>query len=294
MIKEAREFGINVLPPSMEFPVPEFTIKDEHTIYYGISNVKMTGDKEAETVISWLKEREAPAWLDVLFGLGETLKSASLENLSLSGFFKIPNISRQRMVYEYKTYRKLTNKEIEWMRNRKSRFESLKDGLVGLIEAFKNGDKDKGISRKDRVPKIEDLIKTLENPPHSLEDTPITINRNEKELLGVALTYSDIEARTLCGIETNTTCKEFTEGKSGKELTIAVSLTKVKEHKTKNSKTMVFCSGQDDNGTLESIIVFPQIYEDVCNLMVEGNTVILTGERSSDKKSFIVNRVSQI
>ena len=39
MIKEAAGFGINVLPPSMEFPVKEFSIKDEHTIYYGISNI---------------------------------------------------------------------------------------------------------------------------------------------------------------------------------------------------------------------------------------------------------------
>lgn len=294
MIKEADSFGIKVLPPSMEFPVAEFTIKDEHTIYYGISNVKMTGDKEAETVLDWLKERESPTWLDILFGLGETLKSASLENLCLSGFFKIPNITRQGMVYEYKTYRKLSNKEVEWMRNKKSRFESLKDGLVGLIEAFKNGDKDKGISRKDRVPKIEDLIKTLENPPHSLEDTPITINRNEKELLGVALTYSDIEARTLCGIETNTTCKEFNEGKNSKDMTIAVSLTKVKEHKAKNGKFMAFCSVQSDDGVIESVVVFPHIYEDVCNLLVEGNTVIITGNRSGDKKSFMVEKVSQI
>lgn len=289
MIKEAASFRINILPPSINFPCKEFTIKDEHTIYYGISNIKMTGDKEAEIVLDWFKGHESYGWLDILFGLGGTLKSASFENLCLVGFFNT-NISRQGMVYEYNTYRKLTNKEVDWIRGR--RFDSLKQGLVSLIEHFKNGNKG-GISRKDRVPKIEDLIKTLENPPHSLEDTPITINRNEKELLGVALTYSDIEARALCGIYTNTTCKEFNEGKNGKDLTIAVSLTKVKEHITKKGQKMCFLSCEDSTDVLECV-VFSDVCDEYGNLLVEKNTVTLSGERSKEGKSFIVNKVTQI
>lgn len=291
MIKEAASFGIHILPPSMSFPCREFSIKDEHTIYYGISNIKMTGDKEAETTLNWLKEREGEEikWLDVLFGLGETLKSASFENLCLAGFFNLP-ITRQGMVYEYKTYRKLTAKEVDWIRGNKHQYSDLKEGLSELVQFFKDGGKG-GISRKDRVSKIEDLIKTLENPPHSLEDTPITINRNEKELLGVALTYSDLEARMLCGIQANTTCKELNEGKTGKELTVVVSLTKVKEHKAKGGM-MAFLAAQDGEDNLESIVVFSNIYSEYSNLLFEKNTVILQG--SSDKKSFIVNKVTQI
>lgn len=286
MIKEAKELGINIVPPTQEFPCKTFTIKDKSTIVYGLSNIKMTGDKESDAVLELLPR--CKTWLDILFKIGGIIKSASFENICLSGFFK-SDISRQRMVYEYKTYRKLTNKEVGWIESRLNEFTSLDDAINKMLEY--NGN-DKGISRKDRIPKIEDLLKTLRNPPHLLEDTPITINRTEKDLFGVPLTYSDVEARTLSGIYTNTTCKEFNEGKRGRDLRLALSITKVKEHKTKRGEKMAFCTGQDDTQMLESIVIFPQAYEEYANLLVEKNTVLLIAEGKD--KSLIVNKVIQI
>ena len=294
MIKEAGLFDIKILPPHYSYPVSQFSIENPTTIRFGISNVKMTGENEAKTVQEILGTLTNKNWLNILFYIGTKLKSASFENLCLIGFFDGLDISRESMVYEYNTYRKLTNKEVEFIIKNLNSFSSLKDSLIYLLRAFNEGIKG-GISRKDRVSKIEDLIKTLENPPHSLLDTPLTINKHEKDLLGVALTYSDVEARTLCGVFSDTTCKEFEYGKNQKPMSIACNLGRVKEHKIKNSeKLMAFCSLQDDSGVVESVVIFAQVYEEYGNLLFDGNTIVAVGERSADRKSFILNKAIQI
>lgn len=294
LIKEAAEFGITIKPPSILFPVVDFSIYDNSTIYFGLSNVKSVGVEEAEVAIE--KYRECKRWLDVLFKVGENIKSLAFNNLCRIGTFDkvegVPN--RARMCYEYETYCQLTKKEISWIFKNLDNFESFESCISGLIENAIAGNKDKGISRKDRIPMVQDYLKTLREPPHPLDDTPILINKWEKDLIGVAITYSDIEARSLTGIYVDTTCKEFNDGKNGKNMRFAVSLKSVKEHKAKNGKNMAFLSCQDDSDVINSVVVFPDVYEEIANLLQANNTVVISGDRSKDGKSLVVNKVMQI
>lgn len=295
-IREAKEFGISIIPPRMDFAVTEFDIKDNSTISYGLSNIKGTGLKEAELTIEFLKDKKH-TWLEILFGLGSIIKSNSFENICGTGFFLGVGGTRNSQIYEYRTYKKFTDKEESWIRERLSQFNSLEEAISGLLQNFSDPSvkpRERGIARKDRVLKVEDFLKTLREPPHSLEDTPLTINKSEKDLLGVALTYSDVEARSLCGIFTDTTCKEFNDGKRAKSMTMAVSLGRIKEHICKGDKTMCFCSCSDDTGVIESMIAFADVYEQYENLIVEKNTVVVQGVRSGDNKSFVINKVVQI
>jgi intein/homing endonuclease len=294
-IREAKEFGISIIPPRMDFAVSEFDIKDNSTISYGLSNIKGTGLKEAELTIEFLKDKK-PTWLEILFGLGSTIKSNSFENICGTGFFLGVGGTRNSQIYEYRTYKKFTDKEESWIRDRLSEFKSLEEAIVALLSNFTDTSvkpRERGIARKDRVSKVEDFLKTLREPPHSLEDTPLTINKSEKDLLGVALTYSDVEARSLCGIFTDTTCKEFNDGKRAKSMTMAVSLGRIKEHICKGDKTMCFCSCSDPTAMIESVIAFADVYEAYENTLTEKNTVILQGVRG-DKNTFIINKVVQI
>jgi len=295
-IREAKEFGISIIPPRMDFAVSEFDIKDQNTISYGISNIKKTGLKEAELVIDFLKDKK-PTWLEILFGLGSTIKSDAFENICGTGFFLDAGGTRNSQIYEYRTYKKFTDKEESWIRERLSQFNSLEEAIVALLSNFTDTSvkpRERGIARKDRVTKVEDFLKTLREPPHSLEDTPLTINKSEKDLLGVALTYSDVEARSLCGIFTDTTCKEFNDGKRAKSMTLAVSLTRIKEHLCRNSKNMAFLGFSDDTGVVESAIAFADVYETYGNILTDKNTVVVQGVRSGDNKSFVINKVVQI
>ena len=58
---------------------------------------------------------------------------------------------------------------------------------------------------------------------------------------------------------------------------------------------MAFLCVEDGSGSLDSVTVFPEAYEENRDLLIEGNTVLIIGEISKkDKKSIIVNKVSQI
>lgn len=294
-IREAKEFGISIIPPRMDFAVSEFDIKDQNTISYGISNIKKTGLKEAELVIEFLRDKK-PTWLEILFGLGSSIKSDAFENICGTGFFLGAGGTRNSQIYEFRTYKKFTDKEESWIRDRLSQFSSLEEAIVALLNNFTDTSvkpRERGIARKDRVTKVEDFLKTLREPPHSLEDTPLTINKSEKDLLGVALTYSDVEARSLCGIFTDTTCKEFNDGKRAKSMTIACSIGRVKEHMCKNDKKMAFLSLSSDDGVIESVIAFADVYEQYGNILTDKNTVVVQGVRG-DKNTFIINKVVQI
>lgn len=294
LVSEAREFGIELKPPTIEYPFTSYDIKDNSTIVTGISNVRSIGEKEAITIQTYLKEHiEIPNWLNILVFLSPQIKSQAFEGLCLTGFFdKCGLPTRQAKVYEYQTFCKLTNKETDWIKRNFFKFVSLESCIVGLIRNFEEGNKDKGIANKKRVESVRDFLKTLQNPPHNLEDTPITINKSEHSLLTVPLTYSDIEARTLCGIYTDTTCKEFKDGKTKKSMNLAVSITRLKEINTKNGEKMAFLACKDDSGELECV-VFPKVYDEFSNLIQEKNTVLITGERSK-QQSFVINKIIQI
>ena len=58
---------------------------------------------------------------------------------------------------------------------------------------------------------------------------------------------------------------------------------------------MAFLCVEDGSGSVDSITVFPECYEEHRDLLVEGNTVLMLGEISKrDNTSLIVNKVSQI
>ena len=152
-----------------------------------------------------------------------------------------------------------------------------------------------------RRAKIEDVVKNLKVPPYNIMDDPSYIAGWEHELLGVPVTCSKLDT---CDskLTPDTTCKEFLQGKSGKML-ISVEILTVRENiikkKGKNQgKTMLFMSGEDDTGTIDTIIVFPNVLEGNEPVLIEGATVVLSGKRDKSNPkyadSFIVDTVDEI
>ena len=294
IIKEASDFGITIKPPTIEHPFTAYDIVNEKLIVAGISNIKSVGEKDSQIIQEYLRGHESlPNWLNVLVFLSPQINSRAFEGLCIIGFFdKVGGPTRQGKVYEYQTFKKLTIKEENWAKKHFSEFDSLESCILGLITNFENGSKDKGIANEKRLIICKDFLKTLQNPPHRLEDTPITINKAEHDLLSVPITYSDIEARTLCGIYTDTTCKEFKQGKIKKSMNLAVSIKRIKEITTKNGQKMAFLTCVDDTDELECV-VFPDAYDEHSNLIQERNTVLITGERSK-QQSFTIQKIIQI
>jgi DNA polymerase III alpha subunit len=128
-----------------------------------------------------------------------------------------------------------------------------------------------------------------------MSDKPGWILKQEKSLIGTPISYSAIDTVNV-KINTNTTCKQFREGKSGNELTVAVELTSVREWTVKSGKNkgakMAFATAEDNTGSIDCVIFSDgfHLYE---HLLTDNNVVVLSGERSS-KGSFQINKIFQI
>ena len=57
---------------------------------------------------------------------------------------------------------------------------------------------------------------------------------------------------------------------------------------------MAFLKISDITGTAENIVVFSDVWDEVSNVVFEGNNLLLYGEKSKDGASLVVRRVWQI
>ena len=94
-------------------------------------------------------------------------------------------------------------------------------------------------------------------------------------------------------------CKDVSRKTIRGKTHLAVQLNSVRQYKTKKGKnpgqTMAFIVAEDSSGVLDGITIFPEQYEQFKDLLIEDNTVVLSGEVSKkDGTSIIVNKVTQI
>ena len=133
-----------------------------------------------------------------------------------------------------------------------------------------------------------------------MKDDPEWIIRTEENYLGVALTYSRIEAYNTK--LANTTIKEFVNGKKN-DVKIAVTISEVKKYVTKKGKMqgleMAFICAEDHTGNLHTVTVFAEKWKEYKNVLYKGNNVILVGQNSKNRRyqvddGFIVNDVMEL
>ncbi len=151
-----------------------------------------------------------------------------------------------------------------------------------------------GIATKKRQSTILGLAELLDKPVQSMNDNPAWISWVEDDLLGISLSCSKIDS---CDIsQVNCTCKEFLAGRDG-FLMLGVEISRVRQITTKKGKTpgskMAFLTVTDGSCSLEDVVVFPDVWKQFSHLIVEGNTLILHGDRNENKDQvmFAVKKV---
>ena len=208
------------------------------------------------------------------------------------------------MLYEIEAWGKLTEKERTWIQQ--EHYESKEnewidhEKWINLSEALDSCSFTKkeggGCSNYKRVDILKDIIKLLENPPHSLDDTPGWIAWSENKNLGISITYNKVDA---CEgtIEANTTCKEFIDGKKG-YIVMGVEIVRLNSIITKKGKNpgaeMAFLSVSDGSCVVDTVVCFPDEWSEYQGLLQEGNTVLVQGERDKKKGGLIIKQVAQI
>lgn len=296
LVSDAKLYDIDVLPPRLNNLHGDFSA-DGNTVYFGISNVKGVGSAETKKMLSLIPDIEKKlgvsvkdfTWTDSLFNFGLKINKTCMESLINVGTFNGVNNNKHRnaMLYEYKSYRDLSNREREWLlENYKS-----EDSLIASIDYMINNLK----INSNRLIKVFDIRNMIESPPFELTDYPERIADTEHKYLGVALTYCKTDAVESAAV--NCTCKEIVHGRTGK-VNVAIHINSLREYKTKNGKnpgqTMAFLSVEDATASLDSAIMFPDAYSQFKDILYEGNTVVAFGQVSSKKDtSLIINKVSQ-
>ena len=305
VVSDARIHGVEVAPPSIENMNSKFSINNG-IIHFGFNDIKSVGSKQVEKLIATISEVETflekPvvdwSWYQFLINASHKINSKVCVALVSVGAFSGFGISRNKMIYEIDVWSKLTDKEKGWVIERQEDWTEVIPALTELSPTRKMGG---GTFNETRSELVRSLVLMLENPPHSLEDSPSWASRVEKEYLGIPISYSEVDS---CDTSAATaTCKEFFDGIKG-DVTIAVQIIDLKEYKLKKGqhkgRNMAFLTVEDGTGSIDNVTVFCDDWEKNNDTLYEGNTVLLYGGRSGRAQAnkgndgFIVKKVVQI
>lgn len=201
-------------------------------------------------------------------------------------------MSRTKMTEEYKVFADLTAKEQEWFINNREIYPKLEDALEAAAKPKKEGG---ACANVKRVEILKDKLKLLKNPTKSMNDDPGLLAWTEEKYLGVAITYSKVDSCDTSRV--NCSCKEFLSGRRGFMLfgVVIQSLREVKVKKGNSAgKKMAFLTIADNTCSLSDVCVFPDDFEKYGEFLIEGNTVLIRGDRDQKKDSLVVKEVWQI
>lgn len=287
LIQNANEMDVDVRPPDLRNMNRFFTLKND-IIYFGLTDIKGVGQSVFEKMTSLIKEYhinlQTDSWYRILFRLLLNINSTAAKALIQSGALDYCNKPRQTMLYEFNTVTNLTKKEIDHCLNH----AISSNKLVEILEKLRDQSK----INKNRKSNIDNLIYNIKNPPYSLEDQAEWISDCEYTLLGYSISCSKVDLYDIS--MTNTSCKDFKNGFNNQNLILGGEITGCNITQTKNGKTkgsdMAFVTLQDNSGSLDSVIFFPEVYKKYRNILFEGHVIIVQGNRSRSADSFVVEK----
>ncbi len=295
LVNDAKSLEIYVQPPNIFKLNAHFELIDEK-IYFGLSDIKNVG----ESIIGVLKERIRVGmnWNDFLVHVADYVKSNSMESLINSGACDSFNLPRTKMLFEYKLWSEISAKEKTWIKSNVIFNDNTT--LLGIIEAMvlTPTGRQGACSNKNRLAKMYGLIESIKNPPYTLVDKPHQIAQMENALLGICLTATRLDESDKKYLA-NCSCQEYNEGFNNKSgyISIASQVDRVNTTVTKRGtdpgREMAFLTISDDSGVSDSVVAFPDKWEDFQHILQEGNRVLITGVRTK-QNSLSIETVNQL
>jgi len=287
LIQNANAMDVQVRTPDLRNLNRFFILKDD-TIYFGLTDIKGLGQSVFDKIVKLATDSHINMkntyWLQILFKLLININSVAAKALIQSGAVDFTGLARQKMLYEYNTISNLTKKELEFCLANLSDKVDLYYILQTLLYKHK-------IS-KNRKANIENLLYNLHNPPHSLDDQLEWIADCEFNLLGYSLSCSRVDLYDIS--MTNTSCREFNAGASNKNIILGGEITGLNITQTKTGQAkgadMAFVTLQDNSGSCDSVIFFPETYKKYRNILFSGNVIIVQGNRSKNRDSLVVEK----
>ena len=270
-----------------------FCIKDKQ-LYFGLADIKDVGKASLEKTMNATSTRESSIgpranWTenDLIFGFLPYIWSTVANNLICSGAFDYIKSKRTYLKYQYENIVGLYNTASwPWIEGNYKNYKTPIEVVQNLLEI--GGLKE--VSKK----KVRVAIQSLESPPYALEDTAAYLAGEERRLLGVAITCTEIDG---CDVSSaNCNIQDFINGKGGYIL-IGVNVDNIKEVTIKNGnsagKRMAFISISDSSSSMQDVPVFTETWSKYKGYLTHGNTVMVAGKRGRDK-GLLIEKVFQL
>ena len=302
LVNNAKIMGIEVLPPNIIHMNEEFKLIGKNPTY-GMTNIKNVGSSVFRKMMKHIKENnidlETCDWDCFLLLIAPFVNKKAFESLILAGVFDCFKISRSKMQHHFNLIKEFTKRETEWLKNYKESYpdKTAVECIEAMIEASTVKSKTRPIFRQARIPVIEDLLTTYDNPGYDLYDSPSWVSKVEEELLGISLTCNKVDEYDTS--RANCTCKEFIDGfNSQKGIVLAVKVDSVREWTIKKGKAkgmkMGFVTVSDTSCSLDSVTAFSEEWEKYKKMLHEGNTVLMRGMKDKNRGSFLIKKVEQL
>lgn len=302
LVNNAKTMDIHVMPPNIQHMNEHFKLIGENPTY-GITNIKNVGSSVFKKLLNHIKSNEIEisecGWDCFLIRVAPYVNKKAFSSLILAGAFDCFNIGRSKMLHYFNIVKEFTGREQEWLKNYKIyNPEAGTQEIIGqMIEASSVKDKNRPIFRKDRIPMIQDLLDSYDNPGYELYDAPSWVAKKEEELLGVALTCNKVEEYDTS--KSNCSCKEFLDGfNADYGIALAVQVDSVREWTIKKGRAkgqrMGFITASDASCSLDNITAFSEEWEKYKKLLHEGNTVLMRGTKDKNRGSFLIKKVEQL
>jgi DNA polymerase-3 subunit alpha len=287
LVKNANEMDINVRIPDIRLMNEMFTIhKDE--IIFGLTDIKSVG----VSVFNKLKEITNSieisllSWSEMLLNILCNINSTASKALIGSGALDYFKKNRTEMLFDFDIVTQLTSKETEHI---KSIIKN--DNKLDVIPAMRLLLSSEKLTKK-RIPIVSNLIESLINPPYSLIDKIEWLSDSEDSLLGTSITCSKLDTYDIS--MTNTNCRQLKNSDLYKNIIIAGEIVNINVIKTKKGKNpgldMAFVSIEDQSGSTDSVIFFPEQYQKYKHHLFNTNILIFIGNKTKTGDGLVVEK----
>jgi DNA polymerase-3 subunit alpha len=286
LVRNALEMDIHIRIPDFRLQNELFVLKNNH-IYFGLTDIKGVGKSVYQKILELTKNKDlySMSWLDLLLNILLKINSIAAKSLISCGAMDYFKRHRSTLLYEYEICSKLTDKEINSLITIIQNDTKL--NLIQSLQILSNTAK----LNKKRKEHVEHLVQLLTNPPYSITDKIEWLSDSENTLLGVPISCSKLDIYDISN--TNCDCKTF-KTCNANNIVIAGEISNINVTKTKTGKNpgqeMAFLTIEDQYGTVDSIILFPEVYAEYKAYLFIENILVFLGTKSKSKDGLIVQK----
>jgi len=271
-VHECRRMGIDVLVPDINESELDFAIKNG-AIRFGFSAIKNVGNIAIEKILEARDSGEFKSFMDFINRVdGRKVNKRVLESLIKVG-------------------------AMDKFGKRTALLAAI-DVVKAKLSKPKDNNGQSGLFSLEEEEKVSAFVSDSNIIDNSIDDYTDEDRENfERDLLGFSISAKPIN-ELLDPMDSEITCKIMDidpEELKGTEVKIAVVIREARVILTKkNNSEMAFVKAEDTTGSVD-MVVFPKLYQDVKNLLLDGKVVLVTGkvDLREDEISFIVEKMEE-